>query len=90
MRNPMELIRTRVVYYNKKGEQHTLKLEVYMYPDQFINGDKINWKGVNDVTAEVDNPDNPTKYVIFQAGGWTSRRGLFVDYYNETGKVIEC
>lgn len=82
----MDIVRAQIVYYNERGEQHTLK-HVHMYPDQFTNGDKVNWKGVNGVCAEVDNPDNPTKCIIFQAGGWTSRRGLFVDYYDESGKV---
>lgn len=43
--------------------------------NEIVNGNKINWDGVNGVIINED--DN----IIFQASGYTPDRGLFCDLY---------
>ena len=43
--------------------------------NETVNGNKINWEGVNGVIINED--DN----IIFQASGYTQDRGLFCDLY---------
>jgi len=73
----MDFIHTTIVYYNDRGEQHTHMIDAYIDKERFANHSEVDWKGVNGVVAEKDG-DTLT---IIQAGGWTSRRGMFVDLY---------
>lgn len=73
----MDIIRTTIIYYNANGEQHTHKTDALVLKERFANHNEVDWRGVNGVVAEKDG-DTLT---IVQAGGWTSRRGMFVDLY---------
>ena len=73
----MDIIHTTIVYYNERGEQRTYRTDAYIDRERFTNHTEVDWKGVNGVVAEKIG-DTLT---VIQAGGWTSRRGLFVDMY---------
>lgn len=73
----MVIIRTHIVYYNANGEQHTYKTDALVLRERFANHAEVGWNGVNGVVAVKDG-DTLT---IIQAGGWNSRRGMFVDMY---------
>ena len=73
----MDIIHSTIVYYNAKGEQHTYKTDAYIDKARFTNRDEVDWKGVNGVVALLHGEN----LFVIQAGGWTSRRGMFVDMY---------
>ena len=50
----------------------------YIDPSKALNADRVNLDGVNHVCIDADASGN---FVIFQASGYTTERGLFLDVY---------
>lgn len=73
----MDFIHSTIIYYGADGLQHTDRINAYINPVRFTNYSEINWNGVNHVVAERSG----NKLTVVQAGGYTDRRGMFVDLY---------
>ena len=69
-----------ICYYSRDGVQHTLIIRRVYAPD-CVNHADVDLTGVNNLVVEVDDPETLENPRITQAGGYTDKRGLFVDLY---------
>lgn len=84
------------VWYSPDGMQHSdpaTKIFVSrLYEIAWNAGSIYDLQNVNNVCIEFEDPDDirdPTKKgIVFMAGGWSPRRGLFIDMYNADGERI--